>query len=165
MTERDFYLGFALTKGIGPKRFAQLLKSFKTAKKAWQASKSDLKETGIGDAFVQKLINLRNEFDFDSYSKLLKKENASFIASCDKEYPKLLKSLESPPIVLFTNGNFNSVNFERTIGVVGTRKITNYGETITKMFATDLAINGFTIVSGLAMGVDAVAGWSAIHAD
>jgi DNA processing protein len=65
---------------------------------------------------------------------------------------------------LFTRGDFNSVNFEKTVGVVGTRKITNYGLTVTKMFAADLALSGFTVVSGLAMGVDAVAGWSAISA-
>jgi DNA processing protein len=72
--------------------------------------------------------------------------------------------LDDAPIVLFTRGDFNCVNFERTIGVVGTRKITSYGTTVTKMFTTDLTLAGFTIVSGLAMGVDAAAGWSAILA-
>ena len=50
------------------------------------------------------------------------------------------------------------------IAIVGTRKITTYGTIITKMFATDLAMNGFTVISGLAMGVDAVAGWLALAA-
>lgn len=165
MSERDYYLGFALTSGIGPKRFASLLKTFKTAKKAWEASTSELKTAGIGEAFIQKFINFRNGFDFGAYAKLLKKENAAFIAFCDKEYPKLLKALSSPPIVLFTKGNFQSVDFEKTIAVVGTRKITNYGREVTRIFATDLSMSGLTIVSGLAMGVDAVAGWSAVQAN
>jgi DNA processing protein len=164
MTERDFYLGFALTNGIGPKKFSLLLKTFKTAKKAWEASESDLKASGIGPAFVNKIIDFRSKFDFDDYSKQLKQKQVGFVALCDKNYPQLLKELDDAPIVLFTRGDFNNINFERTIGVVGTRKITSYGTTVTKMFTTDLAISGFTIVSGLAMGVDAVAGWSAILA-
>jgi len=165
MEERDYYLGFSLCSGIGPKRFLSLLKTFKTAKKAWDSSEVELKTAGLGEAFVQKLIKFKSElFDFDSYSKLLKKAGVSFVALCDKEYPKLLKELDDPPIVLFTRGDFSSVNFEKTIGVVGTRKITSYGREVTRLFATDLSLAGFTIVSGLAMGVDAVAGWSAIAA-
>ncbi len=157
-------MGFSLVSGIGPKRLASLLKTFKTAKKAWAASESELKDAGLGDAFVQKLLKFRQEFDFDAYLRKLKQKQADFVAICDKEYPKLLKELDDPPIVLFYKGNFKTVDFERTIGVVGTRKITNYGSVVTKLFATDLSLAGFTIVSGLAMGVDAVAGWSAILA-
>jgi DNA processing protein len=164
MEEREYYLGFALCSGIGPKRFNSLLKIFKTAKKAWSASESELKTAGLGSAFTQKFISFRKEFDFNSYLQKLKLARVGFVVSCDKNYPKLLRALDDPPIVLFTKGNFASVNFEKTIGVVGTRKITNYGNVVTKLFSTDLSLAGFTIVSGLAMGVDAVAGWSAIAA-
>jgi len=164
MEERDYYLGFALVSGIGPKRFLLLLKTFKTAKKAWEASEIELKDAGLGDAFIQKLILFKSEFDFDLYSKQLKQKQVDFVALCDKNYPKLLKELDDAPIVLFYKGDFGLVNFEQTIGIVGTRKITNYGREVTRLFATDLALAGFTVVSGLAMGVDAVAGWSAIAA-
>jgi len=164
MEEWDYYLGFALVSGIGPKRFGSLLKTFKTAKKAWKASESELRAAGLGDVFTQKLIDFRNKFNFGLYLKQLKQKQVSFIALCDRNYPKLLKQLDDAPIVLFTRGDFNSIDFERTIGVVGTRRITNYGSVVTKLFATDLALAGFTIVSGLAMGVDALAGWSAIQA-
>jgi DNA processing protein len=164
MQDKDYYLGFALTNGIGPKRFTQLLKTFKTAKNIWNASESELKTAGLGPISLRKFINFKKDFNFDSYSKQLKKVGVDFVALCDRNYPQLLKQLDDAPIVLFTRGDFNSVNFERTIGVVGTRKITNYGTTVTKMFTEDLAMAGFTIVSGLAMGVDVVAGWSAIQA-
>ncbi|HUD09496.1 MAG TPA: DNA-processing protein DprA [Patescibacteria group bacterium] len=164
MQERDYYLGFALVSGIGPKRFASLLTTFKSAKNIWLASEIELKAAGLGPISTQKFINFKKEFDFGSYSKKMKKAGVSFVALCDKNYPQLLKVLDDAPIVLFTRGDFSSINFERTIGVVGTRKITTYGTTVTKMFATDLALVGLTIISGLAMGVDAVAGWSAIEA-
>lgn len=164
MTERDFYLGFALTNGIGPKRFASLLTIFKTAKNIWNASEIELKVAGLGPLSTQKFINFKKEFNFSLYSQKLEKAEVGFVALCDRNYPQLLKKLDDAPIVLFTRGDFNSVNFERTIGVVGTRRITNYGTTVTKMFTDDLTLAGFTVVSGLAMGVDAVAGWSAILA-
>lgn len=164
MEERNYYLGFSLVSGIGPKRFISLLKTFRTAKNAWLASGSELNKAGLGSSFVQNLIMFRSDFDFNAYLQKLKKAEVSFMAICDKEYPKLLKELDDPPIVLFYKGDFSKVDFRKTIGVVGTRKITNYGSVVTKLFSTDLALAGFTIVSGLAMGVDAVAGWSAISA-
>ncbi len=164
MIERKYYLGFALISGIGPKRFRSLLKTFKTAKNAWEASELELKSAGLGNIFTQKFIDFKKEFSFDLYLQEMKRARVDYVALCDRNYPQLLKQLDDAPIVLFTRGDFNSINFEKTIGVVGTRKITNYGLTVTKMFAADLALSGFTIVSGLAMGVDAVAGWSAISA-
>jgi hypothetical protein len=59
MDERDYYLGFSLCSGIVPKRFISLLKTFKTAKKAWLASESELKSVGLGDSFTQKLIKFK----------------------------------------------------------------------------------------------------------
>jgi predicted Rossmann fold nucleotide-binding protein DprA/Smf involved in DNA uptake len=56
MEERNYYLGFALASGIGRKRFASLLKTFKIAKKAWEASESELR-------IVQLLENEGLSFD------------------------------------------------------------------------------------------------------
>jgi excinuclease UvrABC nuclease subunit len=53
MTEREYYLGFALISGIGPKRLNSLLKTFKTAKNAWEASELELKSAGLGNVFTQ----------------------------------------------------------------------------------------------------------------
>lgn len=162
--ERDYYLAFALSSGIGPKTFILLLKHFKTAKIAWNADSEDLKEAGIGEKTLDKFIKHRQDFNFKDYQKKLKQKHASFIALCDKNYPKLLSQIENPPIVLFVKGDISKVNFDKTIGVVGTRKITNYGKDVTNLFSSSLASAGFTIVSGLAMGVDAQAAWSAIQA-
>ena len=76
----------------------------------------------------------------------------------------LLAQIPNPPIILFVRGNPLLIDFENTIGVVRTRKITEYGREVTKIFSSGLATNGITIVSGLAIGVDTVAAWSAIEA-
>jgi len=165
MLERNYYLAFSLTNGIGPKTFISLIQYFKTAEKAWTSTSNELKKAGLSDRLIQKLEKARNELDIKSYLEKLKHKKASFIALCDKNYPKLLSQIPNPPIVLYTKGDTSIIDFEKTIGVVGTRKITDYGREVTKLFSFDLASSGFTIVSGLAMGVDAVASASAIEAN
>jgi DNA processing protein len=93
MTERGYYLGFALISGIGPKRLNSLLKTFKTAKNAWEASELELKSAGLGNIFTQKFIDFRKEFNFTSYLQKLEKAKVGFVAICDKNYPKLFKTV------------------------------------------------------------------------
>lgn len=163
--ERDYYLGFSLVNGIGPKTFNLLLKHFKSAEKAWNSTSTDLNKAGLSERLISKFDKARSELDIKNYLEKLKHKKASFIALCDKEYPKLLSKIENPPIVLYVKGDIAKVDFEKTLGIVGTRKITNYGREVTKLFSFDLASSGFSIVSGLAMGVDSVAAQSAIEAN
>src|SRR3989344_333779 len=73
-----------------------------------------------------------------------------------KEYPQLLKQIHDPPKVLYVRGNLNILN-THAIGVVGTRKITEYGKSATPHIVSDLATSGLTIVSGMAHGIDTLA--------
>lgn len=164
MDEKDYYLAFSLVSGIGPKTFNSLLKYFQSAEKAWNSTSKQLKEAGLGDKLIQKFEKSKSELDIKNYLEKLKHKKAGFIALCDKEYPSLLKSIETPPIVLFVKGDIKNADLDKTIAIVGTRRITNYGREVTKLFSFDLASAGFTIVSGLAMGVDAQAAISAIEA-
>ena len=162
--EREYYLRLSLVNGIGPKTFSLLLNYFKTAQKAWNSSSSELKKAGLGDKLIRKFEEQKTEINIKGYLEKLKSNKVSFIALCDKDYPRLLKEIENPPIVLYVKGNLSLVNFDKTIAIVGTRKITNYGREVTEIFSSDLSSAGITIVSGLAMGVDAQAAWSAINA-
>lgn len=82
----------------------------------------------------------------------------------DPKYPRLLAEIPDPPEVLYVRGRGSKINLEKTIAVVGTRHVTEYGITMTKKLVTDLVHHGFTIVSGLAYGVDAIAHQAAITA-
>jgi DNA processing protein len=79
-------------------------------------------------------------------------------------YPRLLKEIPDPPSVLYVRGTGSKINMEKTIAVVGTRHVTAYGREITNRLVTDLVSRGYTIVSGLAYGVDALAHQAAIDA-
>ncbi|MDO8496479.1 MAG: DNA-processing protein DprA [bacterium] len=78
-----------------------------------------------------------------------------------KEYSKLLAQIHDPPKQLYCRGNIKLLN-TFCLGVVGTRKLTAYGKEATEKIVSDLADSGMTIVSGLAMGIDAVAHQTAL---
>ncbi|HEY4474693.1 MAG TPA: DNA-processing protein DprA [Candidatus Paceibacterota bacterium] len=74
----------------------------------------------------------------------------------DQSFPKLLSQIHDPPKQLYCRGNISLLN-SSCFAIVGTRKLTSYGKETTQQIVRDLANNGFTIVSGLALGIDAVA--------
>ena len=81
----------------------------------------------------------------------------------DPDYPELLKQISDPPFLLFCRGNHKLLQ-ERSVSVVGTRKITPAGRTATRQFAYDAAMDGCNVVSGLAVGVDGYAHQGAVDA-
>jgi DNA processing protein len=83
-------------------------------------------------------------------------------SSKDSHYPDLLREIANPPQQLFVRGELPTGPY---VGIVGTRKISDYGKQITYKLAYELAQAGVVIVSGLAFGVDAVAHQAAIDAD
>ena len=105
-----------------------------------------------------------NPFTKFEYDYLINKDGFTCTALTieDKEYPKMLKETDAPPIVLFAKGDISLLN-TRCMAIVGSRKISPYGERITKEFASGLGAGGFTIVSGMAYGVDAVAHKTALQ--
>jgi DNA processing protein len=83
--------------------------------------------------------------------------------STSSEFPDRLKSIEDSPVILFSQGQGN-LNFERSIGIVGTRSATSYGKAITKKIIEDLLPYQPVIISGLAYGIDIEAHRAALQA-
>lgn len=95
--------------------------------------------------------------------KALEKEKIEAIAVSDKRYPKLLSQISDPPPIIYVRGNWEILNSE-CFAVVGTRSLTDYGKRVTPSITKEIAKAGFTIVSGLARGIDALAHKAAIEA-
>ena len=74
----------------------------------------------------------------------------------DEEYPNKLKNIYNPPKKLYVLGNYNILN-DFTIGIVGTRRCTDYGMQIAKSFSYYLSKYGVNIISGMAKGIDSSA--------
>ena len=98
------------------------------------------------------LDNLNDKYLLKVVEKL-NKLSIKTLTIYDEDYPELLKNIDTPPYVLYYKGD-KAILHNLCIGVVGSRKITNYGVMATEKFTRELVKYGFTIVSGLAYGVD-----------
>ncbi len=185
MSEKSYWLGFSSFSGIGPGKLALLIKEFGTAEKAWNADSEDLEKV-LGKTWTPRFVEFRDKFSIPDYEKRLKKARVSYLILTDKDYPQLLSQIKKPPFVLYFKGSLKLLssrhsgedgerlqnrsgreendrdsghgqNDGRTIAIVGTRRITEYGKQVTQSLTSDLVNHGFVIVSGLALGVDATA--------
>ena len=102
------------------------------------------------------ILNNLSEEVLDKYLQKLEKAKVKCITYFSENYPEKLKYIDKPPYVLYCKGDLSLLN-SKSIGIVGSRKPTSYGENITEEFAKNLAENGLTIVSGLAYGTDKIA--------
>ena len=100
-----------------------------------------------------------NELGVDEILAVIEKESIRLVTILDDDYPARLRNIRIPPIALFVKGE---LPWEKSFAVVGTRKLSEYGKSVTQKIAREVAAAGFTIVSGLAMGADALAHTAAI---
>jgi len=117
---------------------------------------------GVGEVSLSLISDLRKLINPEQEYEKLQKANCSFITPKDEDYPELLLETYAHPYVLFYKGQrpkkVEPLQRKRSvIAVVGTRRINHYGQKLTEEFVTHLVGAGFTIVSGLARGVDTVA--------
>ena len=95
--------------------------------------------------------------------KTIKKMKCKVVTILDSNYPKQLKDVHHPPFVLFYYGNLSLIqNYHNNVSIVGSRHCSVYGGNITREIAGDLAEKGYTIISGLALGIDAIAHTAAL---
>lgn len=161
-----YFVGFSLFPGIGPVRFKLLYDYFGSARAAWEAPVSELRRIGLGSDLVATFSAFRKRTDARDYLRLLNERHVAALPITDPKYPSLLKEISDPPFLLYVLGKKTqtAVNLKRTIAVVGTRNMTSYGAAITRLLVTKLVGCGYTIVSGLALGIDTVAHTAALEA-
>ena len=100
----------------------------------------------------------------DALCEWLTTQGIHVLDNAHPDYPLLLKSIIKPPPLIFVKGNINTLALPQ-IAIVGSRKITVSGEKTTLSFAKGLTQSGFTVTSGLALGVDASAHQGALNAN
>ncbi len=156
MEDRNNLVNLASFLPFGPQRIKLLLAYFGSAGGAWNASEKALSETGLHPNLIVKFCDYRSTFNPDKYFAKLEKLGIHFVTFKDSDYPSNLVGLSDLPIVLYIKGKLTPQDTQ-AIAIVGSRKMTAYGRDIAQMFAGQLASFGVTIVSGLALGIDAAA--------
>lgn len=163
-SEAKYFNAFNLIEGIGTASLRQLINSFDSLEEAWQAKNSDLIKAGLTCSLAKKIEKGHRIISPDLEMEKLAKENIDLITIKDKKYPRLLKEIYNPPSLLYIKGSIKSAD-RFSIGVVGTRKISAYGQKITPVITNQLVKAGLTIVSGLAKGIDTFAHQTALESN
>jgi len=148
-----YWLALALTPGLGPTRIKKLVEHFGTAEHVFQASLTELEATGMPAVSAQSLATGKSfEMAQEECGKAAG-EGARIISISDPEYPSRLKEIYDPPVILSVKGSVEVLS-RPGIAMVGTRHPTPYGSGMAERLATDLAVRGLVIISGLARGID-----------
>lgn len=151
-----------LNTRIGPVKFKKLYNNFETMEEVWKADSLKLLKCGLKEKDINYFLARRQSIDVDSEFEKLRKENIELITIKNKKYPKLLKEIFTPPPVLYIRGK---IDMNPCIGVVGTRKYSSYGRQAVENIVRDLTLSNITIISGLALGIDALAHMETIKND
>ena len=107
-------------------------------------------------SIYDKMAYSHNEKSLDSLAENLERKGVIAVTKYSQDYPESLLNTDAPPFVLYCKGDISLLK-SKCFAIVGTRKITNYGRSVTEKLTKGLVDNGFTIVSGLSCGVDTVA--------
>jgi DNA processing protein len=157
-------LFLALTPGIGPRLRKKLLDHFGSASSIMSAAASDLRAVpGIGQKLSRSLVTARRELDLDATLRDCQENGVTIVTESDEKYPSSLRNIPDPPGVLFIRGGIKASD-GIAVAIVGTRHATQYGLAQAERLAAGLARCGYTIVSGLARGIDAAAHRGALKA-
>ncbi len=158
------WLKLHLATGIGAIRFKNIIRAFGSIERALNATISELAGVDkIGRATATQIYETLKQIEPQRELESAERKGIKLITIKDKQYPELLKACPDSPAILYVKGELPNDN-ELRLAVVGTRKPTRYGYEQTERFSAILASAGFTIVSGMARGIDSCAHLSAITA-
>ena len=163
MEEIKYWVALNHFSKFGPARFRKLINYFPDLENAFFASLADLIKAGLEENIALEFIAARSEIDPGAILQVLNRENIKVVTINHGAYPKLLKEIYSPPPLLYCQGRLEDED-GFNLAVVGTRKYSDYGRQITESIVKSLVKQGFTIVSGLAHGIDTLAHLAAIEA-
>jgi len=162
-SDLPYWVALNAVPALGPVRFQRLLDFFGEAQQAWMASGHEWGEAGVGRKITDAFLALRSQLDPLAELKRISQMGLEVLTLVDDNYPARLKHIYGPPPVLYLKGSLQPAD-EWSVAVVGARKLSDYGRQVAESMAEGLAANGLTVVSGLALGIDAVAHWAALNA-
>jgi len=158
------WIGLSSIPGVGRITFRKLVDLFGSPERALSASLEDLRKIG---RLSDKVAAAIGSFPWQEHAKreLAKaaEANVTIVTADNPAYPESLRNTPDPPPCLYVKGALRAED-RNAIAIVGTRKPTHYGTTVTRRIAAELSSAGFTIISGMARGIDTQAHRGALTA-
>lgn len=164
MEHTKYWVWLSSFPNMTPDKITSLLEHFDTVEDIYNAGREAYERVyAIHESDIAALENK----DLAAAEQIMERTELSggrILCYDDADYPDSLRSLSSPPYVLYAKGIM--MQWERIlgIGVVGTRRFSEYGKVATERICHELAQAGVTIISGMARGIDSIAAVSALRA-
>lgn len=157
-----YWLALHLVPGVGSIFFKRLIDRFKRPEAVFRASLRELVEVeGLGEKLANEIRKGPDEKAVNRELSLLEGAGGSLITMEDEDYPTRLQAIYDPPAVLYARGALMEAD-ELAVSIVGSRRTSYYGRSVTEKISRELAEQGVTVVSGMARGIDSVAHSGAI---
>lgn len=162
MADLESWIALTMVPEAGPVTLKRLLSIYGSPEAVLNAPLKEL--IGIDGISRQKAKNIKDFSDWEGVKRQIErldKIGARAVTYNNPEYPAILKQIDNAPVVLYIKGELRTED-KFAIAVVGPRKPTPYGSVAAERLTTGLAEAGFTIVSGMARGIDTLAHISSI---
>ena len=164
MQENQALLLLSAVPFLGPVKIKRLVYYFGSAAAALSASKLEIAQVpGITEKSLNHWDQRFEALESSKNLALLKKLNTHLIAYRDPDYPQQLLEIKDFPLLLYVQGKVKPLLSSNCIAIIGTRNASLYGLEMAKKIGQELAAAGFTVVSGLARGIDTAAHQGAIE--
>lgn len=164
MNSTEACIALNMVAGMGPVRLRKLLEVFETPERILAAKRGELRRVdGIGNEVAEQIANWENTVDLPAELEHIQEFGAEVITAQSPVYPRQLREIHAPPIVLYVWGEITERD-QHAIGVIGSRRTSHYGAECAKKLSYQLAYSGLTVISGLARGIDTAAHQGALAA-
>jgi DNA processing protein len=164
MTETEACIALNMVPNLGPVRLRKLLEVFQTPERVLYARAPELRAVdGIGSELAEAIANWEKTVDLPGELRRIEEFGATVVTRQSPEYPRELRAIHNPPILLYVWGSLVERD-HRAVGVVGSRQTSHYGLECAKKLSYQLAYAGLTVISGLARGIDTAAHQAALAA-
>jgi DNA processing protein len=164
MNSTEACIALNMLPTVGPVRLRKLLQVFNSPEAVLAAKRTELRQVeGIGSEIADQISNWESIVDLAAELERVREFGASVITQESPSYPKSLREIHAPPIVLYVWGELLERD-HHALGIIGARRTTHYGTESAKKLAYQLAYAGLTVISGLARGIDTAAHQGALAA-
>ncbi|MCZ6676093.1 MAG: DNA-processing protein DprA [Candidatus Poribacteria bacterium] len=166
MSGREFWFALASVDGVGPMRIKRLINRFGTIEAVFDAELSEIARVPLFNPLLAtRVLKARIRIaEFRRHIKWFKSRGVEILCVEDRDYPEQLKKIPNAPAILCKKGRLSQVS-QQAVAIVGTKTPTELGILTTLELSAGLIGAGFSIVSGLAKGVDTAAHLGALSVD
>ena len=151
------WIALSQVKGLGGVSFKKLAAHFVDPTRVFSASAEELQQVpGLDKSVIEGLVNFSGWEQIETEIRRIRQAEVTIVPFTDVRYPARLRMIADPPPFLYVKGEIRAED-DKAVAVVGSRSASDYGRKVTRDLSRGLAALGFTVVSGLARGIDGTA--------